>query len=365
MTSGWKSPTIRTQKDLEGAVSSFGILPLFKNAIPGFSVEEHADPSVWFSGEEGVWEWKGPVIRNLHCAYGKFLGNKAVFISKEWFPDFANWRRDGYDFDARFDDELASWQDKRLFELTDKMAPVLSGDLKKEGNYRKGGNGGFEGIMTRLQSQGYILITDFVYKEDRYGRKFGWGVAQYSTPEKFFGEEFTKNVYRREPMESYRRIYDHLTGMFPDCDPKTVERFLNKNTGVSRPSGRKNWLVPSNPKYYDVIAAFEAEEEILWKQGNDNMRPGDIVYLYLGLPYSAILYRCEITETDIPYTGINEHVHLTKLMSIRRLEAYPRDLLTLARLKEYDVVTVRCARGMPDRLAHDIEEGLFSSGANQ
>ena len=89
--------TIRTQKDLEKAVEEVGILPLFKNSIPGYSVEEHAHPSAWFPSEEGVWEWKGPVIRSTGCAYGKFLGNKAVFISREWFPDFANWRRDGYD----------------------------------------------------------------------------------------------------------------------------------------------------------------------------------------------------------------------------------------------------------------------------
>ena len=29
----------------------------------------------------------------------------------------------------------------------------------------------------------------------------------------------------------------------------------------------KEWLVPANPKYYDVEAAFEKESEIDWKQG--------------------------------------------------------------------------------------------------
>ena len=56
-------------------------------------------------------------IRETGCAYGKFFENKAVFISKEWFPDFANYRRNGYDFDARFDDGLAAYKDKELFEL--------------------------------------------------------------------------------------------------------------------------------------------------------------------------------------------------------------------------------------------------------
>ena len=99
--------TIKTKQDLVDAVERCGFLPLFENSIPGFSVEENVDPAIWFGSEEGPWEWKGPVIRETGCAYGKFFEQKAAFISREWFPDFANYRRDGYDFDARYDDGLA------------------------------------------------------------------------------------------------------------------------------------------------------------------------------------------------------------------------------------------------------------------
>ncbi|MCD8067723.1 MAG: hypothetical protein LUE87_02285 [Lachnospiraceae bacterium] len=84
-----------------------------------------------------MWEWKGPVIQEAGCAYGKFFENKAAFISAEWFPDFENYCRDGYDFDARFDDELASYKDKQLFDLLEARAPVLSKTLKRDGNYKK------------------------------------------------------------------------------------------------------------------------------------------------------------------------------------------------------------------------------------
>ena len=95
--------TIRTKEDLERAVEEFGILPYFANAIPGFSIEEHCSADIWFTDLEGPWEWKGPVIRETGCAYGKFFGQKAAYISRKLFPDFANFRRDGYDFDARFE----------------------------------------------------------------------------------------------------------------------------------------------------------------------------------------------------------------------------------------------------------------------
>ena len=92
--------SIRTEVGLFSAIQTFGFLPLFRNSIPGFSIEEHAAPSAWFSYEPGVWQWKGPVIQRTGCAYGKFFEKKAAFVSAEWFPDLANYRRDGYVWDA-------------------------------------------------------------------------------------------------------------------------------------------------------------------------------------------------------------------------------------------------------------------------
>lgn len=217
---------IRTFGDLKAAVQELGFLPYFTNSVPGFSIEEHVDPRVWFGEEPGTWEWKGPAINELHCAYGKFFERKAVYISREWFPDFANYRRNGYDFDARYEDGLASYGDKVLYELVAENSPVLSKSLKAMGDYRKGGNKGFDTRITRLQLQGYVIISDFVYMVDKHGREYGWGVAEYSTPEKFLGGQFSESVYRREPEESYERIRQHLHKILPDADDASIRRLL-------------------------------------------------------------------------------------------------------------------------------------------
>lgn len=217
---------IKTKEGLTETVNKLGFLPFFRNSIEGFSIEEHVDPKIWFGDIEGPWEWKGPVIQEIGCAYGKFFEKKAAYISREWFPDFANYRRDGYDFDARFDDELASYQDKKLFDLVDANAPILSKELKKMGNYRKGGNKGFDTVITRLQAQCYVVISNFTYMTDKYGQQYGWGVAEYSTPEQFMGSDFTKRVYERTPQESYERIYAHLREILPDADENKLRKIL-------------------------------------------------------------------------------------------------------------------------------------------
>ena len=103
---------------------------------------------------------------------------------------------------------------------------LLSKRLKKLGNYRKGGNVGFDTLITRLQAQGYVLISDFVYERDKNGKEYGWGIAEYSTPEKFFGPAFRETVYGRRPEESYRRLFRHLKELLPQADEAAIRKIL-------------------------------------------------------------------------------------------------------------------------------------------
>ncbi len=218
--------TVRTQADMEEAVARFGIVPLFQNSIEGFSIEEHVAKEAWFdSGQDGVWEWKGPVIRATGCAYGKLFEKKAAFVSPRWYAELANWRRDGYDLDARWDEGLLPREDHYLYTLIEQNQPVISKGLKRLGGYGKEGRKGFDGAILRLQYMGYVVISDFVYLTDRQGRRYGWGVAEYSTPEHWLGEDFSRTVYRREPRESYQMLCDHLRGLL-DVSEEQVRRFL-------------------------------------------------------------------------------------------------------------------------------------------
>ena len=225
---------VRTKQDLIDAVQEYGIVPYFSTSIPGFSLEEHCSPAILFNDtEENTWEWKGPVIRATGCAYGKFFEKKAGYVRSDLFLDLANYRRDGYDFDARYDDGLARFQDKQLFDLIEESAPVLSKVLRQNGGYaysgrwqKTEGRKGFDTSITRLQEQCYVIISDFVYTLDKHGNRRGWGVAQYSTPEKFMDSAFSDSVYQRSPEESYARLLERLATLFPYATEKQLKKFL-------------------------------------------------------------------------------------------------------------------------------------------
>ena len=226
---------IRTKQDAQETIERLGILPFFSNVIEGFSIEENIDPKAYFSDEPGMWEWKGPIIQEMRCAYGKFFCKKAAFIRKDLFYDFANYRRDGYDFDARFEDGLASYDDQYLYNIIASKHSILSKDAKITGGYVKPRTKGpdqweprkgFDTHITKLQMQGYVLISDFEYELDKNGNFYGWGIARYATPEEFFGKTFSRNVYKRTPEQSYQRLLRHMKKILPDADEDQIRRFL-------------------------------------------------------------------------------------------------------------------------------------------
>ncbi len=111
----------------------------------------------------------------------------------------------------------------------------------------------------------------------------------------------------------------------------------------------KEWIVPANPKYYDIEHAFDHAEEIDWKQGK-GIKKGDTVFLYVAAPVSAVLYRCEVMKTDIPCNFSDGRLRVDALMTLRLQKRYPADQFTFDVLRdEYGVFAIRGPRGIPEK----------------
>ena len=113
----------------------------------------------------------------------------------------------------------------------------------------------------------------------------------------------------------------------------------------------KEWIIPANPKYYDIEHAFDDENEIDWKQGA-GIKAGDTVFMYVAAPVSAILYKCKVIETDIPYKYSDENLTIKALMKIKLLKRYKLDRFTFDVLKdEYGIYAIRGPRGISNSLS--------------
>ena len=118
--------------------------------------------------------------------------------------------------------------------------------------------------------------------------------------------------------------------------------------------GMRNWLVPANPKYFDLEQAFREHDTVLWKQSS-KVQVGDRIFLYVAAPVSAIRYQCRALEVDIPGSIRRGPVSVTRRMRLQLQHRFSDGQLPLSVLKEYGVTTVRGPRYMPQELLRNIE----------
>lgn len=219
-------------------INKVGFLPLFKNEIPGFSLEERTVAEHWWSENPDVdpWEWRAVIARSSKVAYGKFFDGKAGFISKEWLPCFVNYRRDGYDFDALWDDGKASRRQKKIMDLfaeENEDAELYSNEIKQNAGFCKEGEKGFESTIANLQHMMYLCVRDFRQKKNKKGQEYGWAIAVYSTPEHIFGNEYVTATYSEDPLESGKKIAKHIMDVYPIASVPQIRKLIGVPVGVT------------------------------------------------------------------------------------------------------------------------------------
>ncbi len=116
--------------------------------------------------------------------------------------------------------------------------------------------------------------------------------------------------------------------------------------------GKTDWLIPSNPKLYDIVKGFEESEIHDWSQSS-NVKAGDTVYMYVGVPYRAIMFKCEVLKTD--FERYWDERPGKKAMKLKLVKSYGKDFLNKDVLLAYGIKNVRGPRYMPRDLIEKIE----------
>ena len=220
-------PSISSCPQLMDYIQEIGFLPLLSNGVRGFSAEEVVSPECRYHVlEDGGWEWplwkwKGAIITESDCMYGKFFDGKAGFISRRWWPDFCNWRRSR---------PTTKQSDNQAIEETIIDILRVNGSMiTRELRAACGFDGPkmrsrFDSYVTRLQMACRVVTEDFVYPRDRHGRPYGWGWALLTTPEQLLGIE--ANSCDSSPQQSRDRIMRHLRKILPQESDEALNRIV-------------------------------------------------------------------------------------------------------------------------------------------
>ncbi len=119
--------------------------------------------------------------------------------------------------------------------------------------------------------------------------------------------------------------------------------------GIHSPGAAASWIVPANPRHYDIEPDFKKKKGLLWKQGA-GIRPGDTVFIYVGAPLSSIRYKCIVRETGLPYEYHDANIHMKQAMLMDLLEEYPAGFCTASAMRDLGIRAVRGPRTAPEAL---------------
>ena len=220
-----KSKEIYSSAQLMELIQQIGFLPLLDSGITGYSAEELvSDDCRYVVFPDGgwdwpLWKWKGPIVTEGNCVYGKFFDKKAGFVSRAWWPDFYNYRRSQHPVPAE-----SSIEETILLTLQE-QGSMITRELRAACGFTGPKmRSKFDAYVTRLQMGCYIVTEDFVYPQDKHGREYGWGWSLLTTPEQLLGREAC--LCQRTPEESFQRIYNHFRKLLPEASERQMMKLI-------------------------------------------------------------------------------------------------------------------------------------------
>ena len=206
-------------------IQEVGLLPLLNSGIPGYSAEDIVSEECRYvvfpdgGWDWPLWKWKGQIVAEGNCVYGKFFAGKAGFVSREWWPDLYNYRR------SKSQEPEEGTIEDAILQTLHENGSMITRELRAACGFTgKNMRSKFDGYITRLQGACRIVTEDFIYPTDKHGREYGWGWALLSLPEQLLGREACR--CDRTPEESYARLHDHLRALLPQATERQIEKMI-------------------------------------------------------------------------------------------------------------------------------------------
>lgn len=106
---------------------------------------------------------------------------------------------------------------------------------------------------------------------------------------------------------------------------------------------KKEWIIPANPKYYDIVNAFNGIDTITWRKSH-NFMINDIVYIYITEPYAYIMFKCVVSYLD------------EEIIKLKLIKRYNDNEFSFERLKSCGVKSVRSPRGITSKLSEELNK---------
>ncbi|MGS4787233.1 MmcQ/YjbR family DNA-binding protein [Streptococcus sp. P25B114] len=132
-------------------------------------------------------------------------------------------------------------------------------------------------------------------------------------------------------------------------EDQTVFALLEKSRHLVGPKSYKAvqgpdyWVIPANPKVYDIDTEFAENKVVYWPQ-KSTIQAGDIVAIYMTAPVQAIRYVCRVLQANVTNHGQSDIPSDKSVMQVELIAQLPDDILPRQRMMALGIKAVRGPR---------------------
>lgn len=310
-----------------------------------------------FIKKDDYLEYQKLILNNNFEIVIKVKGNKITgkIIDKEFDDEYLNYR---------VENQIGEFANT----IRDEFIHVLE-EIKEKCTIKKSFVNNQSNRITDLILKKYLDSPEFIFNEDTTGvfrnknNKKWYGIIMNVDYKKFYKKDGKVDIMNIKLNPSKIDNLINEEGFFRafHMNKKTWISIILDDTvkdekimelideSYNYTVDTKEWVLPANPNYFDIFGYMRNRKTVEWKQPK-NINVGDNVYIYIGSPVSAIIYKTEVLEKDI-----ENNYSSNKTMILKILKEYDRDKYTFKKVKEYDLRAVRGPRKMPKKLIDKIK----------
>ncbi|HFI0631478.1 TPA: MmcQ/YjbR family DNA-binding protein [Streptococcus suis] len=134
-------------------------------------------------------------------------------------------------------------------------------------------------------------------------------------------------------------------------------RYLVGPKSYKAEQGPDYWVIPANPKVYDIDTEFAENKVVYWPQ-KSTIQAGDIVAIYVTTPVQAIRYVCRVLGANLENREESDIPTEKKLMQVELLAQFSDDVLPRERMMDLGVRAVRGPRRLTKEAIDALREGI-------
>lgn len=201
-------PIVNTYEEACHSVEQLGILPL-SSFIPDHpSLDSITLPSAWHTGTDtDPWLWRDRFASEGVAAYGRFLGDKPLLVSRQMFPLVSRLLAPSETLEERYTAGVLAKPTLRIYACirendgidvrTLRMLTVMQ---------RPSDKSAFDRSLTVLQNTADIVISGISEKLNEHGKKSGWNSTCYMLADRWMERHGIAHT-SFTPEEAKKKLY--------------------------------------------------------------------------------------------------------------------------------------------------------------